>query len=88
MIYASTITQKGQVTIPVQIREQLQIQPKDKLIFRIKEKKMLVEPIKTDFMSLAGSLQHKNKGKRPINFKKVRQFVIKKIAENAAKEGI
>jgi len=87
MTYAATITQKGQVTIPVDIRNALGLETSDKLLFTIKEKKIVVEPVKNDFMSLYGSLKPKNK-KQPEDLKKIRRIVTRKIGENAAKEGL
>lgn len=35
--YIATITSKGQVTIPVEVRQKLNLAPQDKLVFRIVE---------------------------------------------------
>lgn len=80
----STITQKGQVTIPVTIRNMLGLKPFDKLIFSVEAKKVVAEPIKESFFDLAGSVKYK--GKKPINFKKVRQQMVKEIATRIAQE--
>jgi len=86
MTYTATITQKGQVTIPVAIRNHLGLQASSKLIFSIEEEKIMAQPVKVDLLSLYGSL--KSKYKKPANLKKIRQIVRKKIGENAAHEGL
>ena len=43
----TTVTTKGQVTIPKKIREGLGIRPKDKLDFSQEEGKIIVTPVKT-----------------------------------------
>lgn len=86
MTYTATITQKGQVTIPVAIRNILKLEPSSKLIFSIEEERIMAQPVKSDFLSLYGSL--KTKDKKPADLKKIRQIVRKKIGENAAQEGL
>lgn len=86
MTYTATITQKGQVTIPVAIRNILGLVSSNKLIFSIEDEKIVAQPVKDDFMSLYGSL--KPIGKKTADLKKIRKIVRKKIAENAAKEGL
>lgn len=86
MTYAATITQKGQVTIPVDIRNAFGLVTSDKLIFTIDEEKIVVQPVKNDLLSLYGSV--KTAGKKPANLKRIRMIVMKKIGENAAAEGL
>ena len=43
----TTVTTKGQVTIPKKIRDDLGIQPNDKLDFSQEEGKIIVTPVKT-----------------------------------------
>lgn len=86
MTYAATITEKGQVTIPVAIRNILGLEPSSRLIFSIEEEKIIVQPIKNDIFSLYGSI--KNNSSQSLNLKSVRKTVLKKIARNIAKEGL
>lgn len=54
---ASTITSKGQTTIPKNIRKHLKLQPGDKLDFVIdKEGKVVIEPNTLDVKELEGIL--------------------------------
>lgn len=86
MTYVATITDKGQVTIPIAIRKIFNLQPSSRLIFSIDEERIIAQSIKTDLLSLYGSI--KTKSKKPINLRKIRQIIRKKIGENAANEGL
>lgn len=85
-MYPATITRKGQVTIPAAIRHYFNIKPSEKLLFSVDNKKIIAELIKGDIMDLYGSI--KIKDKKPPDMKKIRRYAIKRIAENAASEGL
>lgn len=53
---ATTITQKGQVTIPVHIREKLSVRAGQKVIFEERGDEIVVKAV-PDFLSLMGSLK-------------------------------
>jgi AbrB family looped-hinge helix DNA binding protein len=60
MTVTAMITSKGQVTIPLAIRELLDVGKRDVLVFTVKKtKEVLVSPIKTNLLSLKGSLRTK-----------------------------
>lgn len=50
------ITSKGQVTIPKGVRDALDLNSGDELVFRVEQSRALVAK-SPDFLSLAGSLQ-------------------------------
>lgn len=52
----TTITQKGQVTIPHYIRKYMGVKPYQKIRFKVENKKVILEPVQ-DFLNLAGSLK-------------------------------
>lgn len=85
MNITTTITQKGQVTIPSDIRKLLQLKPLDKLIFSVEEKKIVATPVKGDILDLYGSVKTKGKA---IDFKKLRKKMIRKMALKIAGEGM
>lgn len=60
----TTITQKGQVTIPASIRKSLGLKPGRKISFEQKKDKVVIKPT-VDFFALRGSL----KTKKPFNIK-------------------
>jgi antitoxin PrlF len=60
---AATITSKGQLTLPKEIRTALGVGPGDRLAFRIHEDGVVtVETEKLDLQSLRGSVHAKVKG--------------------------
>jgi antitoxin PrlF len=60
---AATITSKGQLTVPKEVRTALGVGPGDRLAFRIHEDGVVtVEPEKLDLQSLRGSNRTKVKG--------------------------
>jgi len=75
----ASISTKGQVTIPVSIRNRLSIKAFDKLSFSTYEDTIIAKPVRDNFLSLYGSIKSK---KKPVDFKKVRKLMIKKIAEH------
>lgn len=60
----TTVTQKGQVTIPKSIRQALGVVPGQKVAFERKNHQIIVKTA-VDFFSLKGSL----KSKKPFNMK-------------------
>lgn len=60
MTYTTTVTQKGQVTIPIEIRNYLGIKPREKIVFSYKNEGVMISPA-NDFMSLKGSVKRKKK---------------------------
>ena len=73
-----TITPKGQVTIPSEIREKLKLRPGDKITYQDTAAGIVLKPAKTDMMDDFGFL----KGRRqPAELDKIRKAVRKKIAE-------
>jgi len=56
MIYTTTLTQKGQVTIPIQIRKYLGINSREKVAFSRLNDKIVISSAK-DFLSLKGSVK-------------------------------
>lgn len=76
-----SITQQGQVTIPKNYREQLNIKKNSKAVVEQKGNSLVVTPIE-DFFALRGSIKPIS---RPENFKKMRKAFIKHLAKNAMK---
>ena len=60
---STTLTSKGQVTIPKAVREELGLRVGDKVAFRVLEDgTVVVEPETVDFLDLEGILKPKRKG--------------------------
>jgi AbrB family looped-hinge helix DNA binding protein len=56
MVFTTTLTTQGQVTIPISIRELLGLNPRDKVNFKEEKGRVYIEPAK-DFLDLEGSVQ-------------------------------
>jgi AbrB family looped-hinge helix DNA binding protein len=70
--YIATITSKGQVTIPVEVREQLRLAPQDKVVFRIVDGvRVEIEPLPMTLEEAYGSVEPLN---RPENFETIKQI--------------
>jgi AbrB family looped-hinge helix DNA binding protein len=55
--YISTITSKGQVTVPVEIRRALGLKSQDKVVFRIVDDRVIVEPLPMTLEEAYGSVE-------------------------------
>jgi len=75
MNITTSITEKGQVTIPVMIRRLLNLKPADLLVFTVEKEKIIATPVKQTILDLYGSV--KTRSKTPLNFKKLRRQMIK-----------
>jgi AbrB family looped-hinge helix DNA binding protein len=81
--YFGTVTQKGQVTIPAEVRKLLGVKPRDKVVFRIAEGKVeLGAPIMT-LEETFGSVTPKQ---RPEDFKKLRDMAIQEHVQSVMQE--
>lgn len=71
----STVTSKGQVTIPKEIRIFLKLKPSDKVDFSLENGRVVLKPIKT-LKNFRGSVPPKGKG----DFQAERQQAKKAVA--------
>lgn len=67
----TTITPKFQVHIPVSIRKKIGLKKHGRAVIRAEKKKIIIEPIKSDFLSLSGKFKVKN----PIPAEKIRDYI-------------
>ena len=77
----STITQKGQVTIPKQIRNVLNLKTNDQVVFVRRGNDIVIKPVR-DILDLRGTI--KVKGVQDYN--KIRETVRSDIAKRVADE--
>lgn len=55
---SATVTSKGQITIPKPIREALELEPGDRVAFRLDDEgRVVIEPETLDLMELFGALK-------------------------------
>jgi len=55
-MHTSTITSKGQVTIPAELRKTLGLMPGNRIAFRLEGDKLLLETVKDDITAAFGML--------------------------------
>lgn len=65
MTYTSTVTQKGQITLPKALRNKLNIKTREKVIIKLKEDCIEITPT-SDILSIAGFLKNKVKVSKNI----------------------
>ncbi len=82
----ATLTSKGQITIPKDIREALHLKQNDRVAIVAEEGVAVIKPIKGNILDIGASIKISAKEK-PIDFKKARKETIRKIAKHAAGEG-
>ena len=76
---ASTITAKGQITIPKEIRKALGLKTADRLLFLEEKGRVILYPVRGNILDVHGSIKQKG----PLDFrnlrKKTKQEVSRKI---------
>ena len=78
----STLTQKGQVSIPKSIRDYFNLKPFDKVHFAVKDNKIIAEPV-LDTRAMRGFIKT-NKVLSKADMKKViREAVVQKYANRS-----
>lgn len=78
---ASTITSKGQVTIPKEIRDKFHLKAHDKLFFKPQGNRIFIKPVTGTILDLKGAFPVKTK----INFDSLREKMKKETAKNIIK---
>lgn len=75
----STITTKGQVTVPVDFRKMLGLSPSDRVVFEKKGKDVVIRKA-VDILDLAGSLKpKKNKSVDPVKAREYMETHYKRV---------
>ena len=78
----STVTSKGQTTIPKKIREFLKINPNDRLLYLLEDGKVILRAIHGDILELRGSVPGEGKSSDLEDVRaSARKAMAKKIAE-------
>ncbi len=70
MQFTTTVTQKGQATIPAHIRAKLGIKPNTKVVFELKNNEASIRPV-ADFFTMKGSV----KSGKPFNIQAMEKAV-------------
>ncbi len=69
--HTSTVTQKGQVTIPLAVRQALGIKPHDRVLFRVVNGRVELLPSPMTLESVYGAVKPLTK---PENFRELRKI--------------
>jgi antitoxin PrlF len=75
-----TLSAKGQVTIPKDMREILDLQPGDQLIYSIIDGQVIITPKNVNFNDLAGMLGRPPNG--PATLEQIDQSVLQAAGDN------
>lgn len=82
MIGYSTVTQKGQITIPADIRRELGLEPGEKVVIRKEAQGASIAPA-PDFFSLGGSLKSTKQFSLKAERKSAKQLLGKQHEKSA-----
>lgn len=80
----STITLKGQVTIPKAISDRLGVKEREKVFFVMRGEELILKIVKGTILDLRGSVQP---SAHPEDFKKIRQSVKQAVATRVVGRG-
>jgi AbrB family looped-hinge helix DNA binding protein len=73
----ATLTSKGRVTIPKEVRRRLDLKQGDELIFHFDERgRLTVEPAKPDRLGNLVGLLHHHAGERPATVEEMNEAVL------------
>lgn len=81
MQYTTSVTQKGQATIPAAIRRSLGIKPNSKIIIELKGNEASIKPV-ADFFKMKGSV----KSDKPFDIEAMEKAVQEAIVNKYAKK--
>jgi len=79
----SKVTERGQTTLPSQVRKALGLKPHDSIIYLIEDDRVVIIPLRGDVLELRGRLKVKKK----IDFKSLREDTKVAVANKIVKEG-
>ena len=77
------LTSKGQMTIPKEVRKALNLRPSERVIVVVEGNQAILKPLRGNLLDLGGSVKIPGKEK-PIQFRKVREELKKKMAKKIA----
>lgn len=81
--YIRTVTTKGQVTIPAEIRRLLQVAPGDKVVFRVTEGGVELQPATMTLEDTFGAVTPQ---RRPEDFTALRETAIEEHVQKVVEE--
>jgi AbrB family looped-hinge helix DNA binding protein len=82
MSRASTVTSKGQTTIPKEIRDRMGLKTGDRVAFIVRGEEVVLRTVKGTLLDLRGAIAPR---RRPEDLDAVRREVRKAVGERAAR---
>ncbi len=80
---SATVTSKGQITIPKDVRERLGLEAGDRVVFVVQsDRDVTLKPAKTDIRKLHGMLSRKGGRRRSVE--EMDEGIVRSIAEKHA----
>jgi len=74
LMLTSTLTSKGQITIPKELRDQLHLKKGSRLEFVVEASgRVILQPLNSDFRSLRGMIRSKRR--RPVSIEKMNKAI-------------
>ncbi len=83
MAVSSSVSPKGQITIPIEIREQFDIKPTDRVEFKVIDNQIVIVPTKQKLKEVYGSIPAR---RPPATWKEVEESIREESADNVASE--
>lgn len=83
MVMKSTLTSKGQTTIPNEIRKQMGLKAGDGLIYSIEDERIVIRPVKGTLLDVYASIKPK---RQPEDFSYLRRQARRKRSEKIKKQ--
>jgi len=81
---SATVTSKGQITIPKDVRERLGLEAGDRVVFVVQsDRDVVLKPAKTDVRELRGMLYRK--GRRPRSVEEMDEGIVRALADEHAR---
>ena len=80
----TTLTKKGQVTIPKPIRDRLGIREGEKVLFVVRGEEVVLKVLRGNILDLKGSVKA---SARPENFEAVRRSIKRAVSAKVAGDG-
>ena len=79
----TSMTRKGQVTVPIEVRRLLGLKPRDRVSFILGDDGVRIERAASGLDAVAGSVKPR---KRPEDFKELRTIATQEAAQRALEE--
>lgn len=81
--HVRTVTSKGQVTIPIEVRRLLGLKPRDQVAFRMSDGRVAIEPVE---MTLAATFGAVTPRRRPEDYQAPRDVAIEEHVQSIVDE--